>query len=180
MRIYSGCHVAIRLLLHLEELNSEDCKFLENQSIIELGCGVGFLSFLGTKLTKAKRLVLTDSYDSTLEVAKINYHYLADRLDKQCDFNFENLQWGNEKSITQLLEKYTDVFDVVIASELMYYSTPVDLLIETVMAMTSRKGQNSFLIKSIMKKIVTELLTQFRYFYTCSQLPQIRTRARVD
>src|ERR1700739_4752187 len=51
LRLYSGAHVAVRLLIHLSSL-------VEYRSVVELGCGVGAMSLVGLQHANFKKVVL--------------------------------------------------------------------------------------------------------------------------
>ena len=125
--------------MHLQSL-------LVNKNIIELGCGVGALSLLGTKLIKVNQLVLTDGQDRALSIAKINAknwrsHDYSDHdsCDDESIIRLRRLQWGNEYLINAVTEKC--FFDVVIACELMYYNSSVSSMLDTVMKLTAKQGK---------------------------------------
>ena len=51
LRVYSGSHVAIRLLLHFSD-------FIDNKHVIELGSGTGVFGIMGCHHSKPSKLVL--------------------------------------------------------------------------------------------------------------------------
>eukprot|EP01038_Epipyxis_sp_PR26KG_P007039 gene7039-9611_t len=127
-RLYSGAHVAIRCL-HTLCLSG----LLRGKTVIEIGCGIGGMGFVGASHGQYKMLVLTDGDDEALETASKNYHHLYNPYD--CDnIQISKLVWGDQISLNNLLKKINDdqPFDVVIGCELMYYSTDINLLLSTV------------------------------------------------
>jgi hypothetical protein len=145
LRIYSGAHVAIRLLQHYSYL-------LLNHRTIELGCGVGTFGLIGSRSCRLKSLFLTDGECSALKMAKQNINLMYG--DSMCDilnvgnrFNIhstilkelefiqcEILLWNKDSEGTSQLIEFNggQKFDSVIGCELMYYRTEVPALLETV------------------------------------------------
>eukprot|EP00601_Ochromonadales_sp_CCMP2298_P012466 CAMPEP_0173269288 /NCGR_PEP_ID=MMETSP1142-20121109/30795_1 /TAXON_ID=483371 /ORGANISM="non described non described, Strain CCMP2298" /LENGTH=227 /DNA_ID=CAMNT_0014205617 /DNA_START=39 /DNA_END=719 /DNA_ORIENTATION=- len=73
LRVYAGCHVAVRMLVPLGAL-------MEGRSVVELGCGVGVLGLLSCLIATPKRLLLTDGEERAMHIIRRNIpHVLSMR-----------------------------------------------------------------------------------------------------
>ena len=172
LRIYSGGHVAIRLLLKFSFMT-------ERKKVIELGCGTGALGLVGTMNVLPESLVLTDGEEKTVALALKNMNVidsfsasvsasassaLPSRLLSRT--SCRQLVWGDNIMIADLLNANGGGFDVAIACELMYYRTDVGLLMQTVSDLTSGKGL--FLHAHLFRRYGQEVGT---VFLCCSLSP---------
>ena len=137
LRIYSGCHVAIRLLTKLSLYID-----FTNKNAIELGCGIGAFGLVSLINNRFKRLTLTDGQNSSLNIVKQNWQLLCNsvqhlRTGSSLDtiVNFELLTWGseNELNLTERNLGVGNTYDIVLGCELMYYRTNIADLLTTVL-----------------------------------------------
>ncbi|CAJ1025911.1 Lysine methyltransferase/tRNA (Uracil-5-)-methyltransferase/Methyltransferase small domain [Leishmania utingensis] len=97
----------------------------EGKSVLELGCGAGILGF--TVAQHARQVVLTDCSPVSLalvleSVARNDY--------RNCDVAV--LQWGREDQLAKIkLECSVDSFDIVIGSDIFYFSNSLKAGLET-------------------------------------------------
>lgn len=137
LRVYSGCHVAIRLLISLPEL-------IDGKSIVELGSGVGVCGLLGCYYIHPKRLVLTDGESRALDTIRLNIDHFSTNIPNVTNnATCRLLRWGMNEDISATLQQDPDSeggFDVVLGCELMYYSTNVEELVDTVVKLAKPTG----------------------------------------
>lgn len=127
LRMYFGAYVACQFVTkHLHDL-------LIDKNVCEIGCGVGVLSVITARDCRVKSIILTDGNDDALELAAMNIARI-----KNINISTANLKWGAE---------YVDLFmatrlpyDIVLGSELMYYSIDVSTLLATVQSLLTENG----------------------------------------
>lgn len=137
LRAYSGVHVAIRSLVKYPSL-------VDDKNVIELGCGVGAFGLLGTRTAIPNFIMFTDGEQRAIEILQKNIDHVKPNtatgvVSKQL------LPWGDVGLIQGALDKCqaccnTRKFDVVLGCELMYFNTDLDLLVNTVLSLTSNTG----------------------------------------
>ena len=124
LRIYLGCFCCISLL------QSKNIKqLLQNKNVLELGAGAAALSLIGLRNINVNSITITDGNQSAVELAKMNVE-LVQPISK-CQV--ANLSWMENNDDFVMKYNNDKKFDVVIASDLMYYSTDVTKLISTVL-----------------------------------------------
>jgi predicted nicotinamide N-methyase len=143
LRTYSGAQVAVRHLVKHSEL-------IESANVVELGSGTGVFGLLGCSKGNVRRLVLTDGEERACQVINKNIEYInATTPDQIRQTSSAVLKWGNVLSITEVLQMLNEQdiqsdkslhFDVVLGCELMYFNTEVNVLVDTVMALTGGRG----------------------------------------
>lgn len=134
LRLYSGAHVAIRLMVFYS-------KLLEGRRIVELGCGVGALGLVGTsQCSSVESLVLTDGEGSTRDLVGANINNIC-KPDQIARVSYSELRWGDSEGIATLIaQQGGQHFDVAVGCELMYYRTDIAALLDTVLALTNSCG----------------------------------------
>jgi predicted nicotinamide N-methyase len=130
LRIHAGLHVTARLLLAYPSL-------LAGKRVVELGCGTGALGLVTTRagaLTAA--LALTDGSELSVQVAERNVAAFGAGAG---GVSVHLLPWGASPHVAEVLRSssHKSVFDVAIGCELLYYSTDVEALVDTVMQVTN-------------------------------------------
>ena len=113
---------SLLLTRFLDRVTATKPDWLENKSVIELGCGTGLLSIALSKLSNglAKRVVATDGNPAVLELARSNVE--ANGIDVET----EALQWSALDAAD-----YYDEADLVAGSDLTYNSAAWKQLAET-------------------------------------------------
>lgn len=126
-RMYAGAHVAIRFLVHHPEL-------VEDQSVIELGCGTGVFGLLAFQHSAMKRLVLTDGIADTLRITQQNISHLLPSTTRTAPVTACQLAWDSLEDIQAVRTNFNEGrgYDVVLGCELMYYKTDVHTLLQAV------------------------------------------------
>jgi hypothetical protein len=117
--------------------------------VVELGCGIGVLGLVGTLLSHPSLLVLTDREVRGRGIVHKNIQHFSG-LTTTHTF-YQQLRWGDQEDAQKVLELCTksesekeklmsSCYDVVLGSELMYFNTDVDIMVQSVMALTHKKG----------------------------------------
>ena len=121
LRLWSRC---CRVLL--EWLGQSD--IVRGRSVVELGCGAcaALSSVLIEEPFCAAKATATDGHERVVALAKRN---------ARGRFNVEELRWGDDTKLKA---------DIIVGSELMYYNTPVELLVQTVDSVLSKDGAAFF------------------------------------
>jgi hypothetical protein len=156
LRVYAGSHLIVRFLVQYNEL-------MNGKSIMELGCGIGGVGLLGTTFCSPELLVLTDGSSRTYGILQKNIDLVQEGRGADAFTCLRTpLSWGNDIEIAvaqQLCADNTSSvnlrYDVVLGSELMYYSTSVETLISTVIKLTNHRGL--FIHGHIFRKAGQEL-----------------------
>ena len=131
LRIHAGLHVTARLLLAYPSL-------VAGKRVVELGCGTGALGLVTTRagaLTAA--LALTDGSELSVQVAERNVAAFGAGAR---GVSVHLLPWGASPHVAEVLRSSRSshrAFDVAIGCELLYYSTDVEALVDTVMQVTN-------------------------------------------
>lgn len=164
LRLHGGTIVAIRflrdyafskILTHMRVLDVLNTNVL---SICELGCGTGVFGLLGTSMGRPgafvdrdlviKALTLTDGNEDSVQLARENYQHLLSTWHKgselPCDINFSSLTWGSSEQVSNLIRSFnnSEKYNIIIGSELMYYRTDMNDLVDTVLGLAASNGDN--------------------------------------
>lgn len=127
LRIYTGANALIRLLGHCKDVCDGKC-------ILELGCGTAAVSICLNSLYSTTLLIATDGNKEALEIAALN-----------CCLNCPEkivcmpLSWTLSVDINAV-QQLCPSFDVLIGSELMYYSVNVTELVTVVSTLSAPDG----------------------------------------
>jgi 2-polyprenyl-3-methyl-5-hydroxy-6-metoxy-1,4-benzoquinol methylase len=111
---------------------------LDNQRIVELGCGVGVLSLVLQRLLDPETVLATDGDENAVMLAGSN----MERNDGK-HVQVQQLRWGCDKDIKQALcagKRRQVLFDVVIGSDITYWPAPLGLLKETILKLVALDG----------------------------------------
>lgn len=127
LRMYFGSYVACQFITkHLHD-------FLCGKTVCEIGCGIGVLSIITARDCSVKSIVLTDGNDDALELAALNIANV-----KGVDISIAKLEWGANEVNTFMTTRIP--YDIVLGSELMYYSVDVSSLLCTVQSILTKDG----------------------------------------
>ncbi|GET88651.1 hypothetical protein, unknown function [Leishmania tarentolae] len=119
----------------------------QGKCVLELGCGAGILGF--TVAQYARQVVLTDC--SAVSLALV-LESVARNSYRNCDVGL--LQWGREDQLAQIkLKCNVDFFDIVIGSDIFYFSSSLKAGLETARcALMSRHDSDAvFLCGSVAR-----------------------------
>lgn len=116
--VWNSCLLLTRLL---DALTRQSPSWLDNKTVVELGCGAGLASISAAKLG-ASQVLATDGNSDVVELAKqnVNRNQVGERMEAT------TLQWGFLDAVD-----YADIADVVIGSDLTYNSGSWRVLAET-------------------------------------------------
>lgn len=156
LRIHAGAYVGIRFLS--SRILFDNFQIFNSKSnVIEIGCGTGIFGMVGLYNNYSKEnksfnsLTVTDGNISAIDIAKLNYCGLKDKLQKKLDIemppvNFTSLSWDNFDDITGSISRYNNGsrFDTVIGCELMYYRTEVKDLVKGVLGLVDNESKFKF------------------------------------
>ncbi len=105
------------------------------KAVLELGCGLAGLGMIAAQLG-ADRVVAVDANKDVVEDARKNIMRAPKSLHEQLSkVSLREMEWS-EATASDTDEK----FDLVIGSELMYYSCPLSALVATIAASLRRNG----------------------------------------
>lgn len=86
-RLYAGAHAAIRFLNHYQQ-------FFINKTVCELGCGIGGLGLMLTKIAPIRRMLLTDGNPDTLHITAMNInHFYRNGWNRYVSHLKQDGQW---------------------------------------------------------------------------------------
>lgn len=126
MRVYMAAHILIRFFVQQKEI-------LKDSYICELGCGTGIVSLSCIKFSEALSALVTDGSKNAVELAQANIQSLG----LQSRVAASQLVWGQEQ---QQIPTLIGSFDIVLASDLVYYNTDVLLLTSTARSLLKKEG----------------------------------------
>uniref|UniRef100_A0A0A0KI86 Uncharacterized protein n=1 Tax=Cucumis sativus TaxID=3659 RepID=A0A0A0KI86_CUCSA len=97
---------------------SQHAHLLQGCSIIELGSGVGITGILCSKF--CHKVVLTDHNEEVLKILKknIELHASPESLGNSAELAAEKLEWGNSDQITQVMDKHSGGFDLILGADI--------------------------------------------------------------
>ncbi|CAK9314246.1 unnamed protein product [Citrullus colocynthis] len=97
---------------------SRHAHLLQGCSIIELGSGVGITGIFCSKF--CHKVVLTDHNEEVLKILKknIQLHASPESLGNSAGLVAEKLEWGNSDQITQVIDKYSGGFDLILGADI--------------------------------------------------------------
>lgn len=139
LRVYTGAQAMVRFLYRFPWL-------IKGQRVVELGCGVGAVGLLASRLGPTC-VVLTDGSVETLELTRRNVatfqalpslspgfspssHGSTSAIASLPSLAVHKLQWDSHAAIVDLLHaQKVDKFDVVIGTDLMYYNVDASVVL---------------------------------------------------
>ncbi|XP_021900949.1 protein N-lysine methyltransferase METTL21A [Carica papaya] len=116
----------------LNDYISRNAEVLQGCSVIELGSGVGVTGILCSRF--CKDVVLTDHNEEVLKILKrnIEFHKSSEEFDTSAGLFAEELEWGNVDQLSNILQKYTGGFDIILGADICFQQSSVPLLFDTV------------------------------------------------
>ncbi|XP_022943521.1 protein N-lysine methyltransferase METTL21A [Cucurbita moschata] len=120
---------------------SKHAHLLQGCSIIELGSGVGITGILCSKF--CHNVVLTDHNEEVLKILKqnIQLHASPESFGNSAGLVAEKLEWGNSDQITQVIDKYSGGFDLILGADICFQQSSVPLLFETAERLLQVRGR---------------------------------------
>ncbi|KAK9939436.1 hypothetical protein M0R45_016132 [Rubus argutus] len=102
----------------LNDYLSKNAEILQGCTIIELGSGVGITGILCSRF--CSEVVLTDHNEEVLKVLNknIELHASSDNPEYCAGLTAEKLEWGNSEQISQILQKYSRGFDLILGADI--------------------------------------------------------------
>ena len=94
----------------------------ENDTVLELGCGIGMIGISLLQCGKVKKVIFTDHSESVLEVVKQNLH--KNGIHNENSFHVQKLDW--EKNETEVPDH-----DLVIGSDIVFDQRIIPSLVRT-------------------------------------------------
>jgi Lysine methyltransferase len=142
LAVWNSSLLLSRLLSRLaaQQQSSWPLSFLQNQNVVELGCGTGLVS-LTAALLGAARVVATDGNPNVVALAQRNIQTNRDKLlhssqllsSSSCDISARQLSWGLMDAMDYSSETTTETTATnwVIGSDLTYNAASWRILAET-------------------------------------------------
>eukprot|EP00603_Paraphysomonas_imperforata_P001161 CAMPEP_0114431794 /NCGR_PEP_ID=MMETSP0103-20121206/10802_1 /TAXON_ID=37642 ORGANISM="Paraphysomonas imperforata, Strain PA2" /NCGR_SAMPLE_ID=MMETSP0103 /ASSEMBLY_ACC=CAM_ASM_000201 /LENGTH=291 /DNA_ID=CAMNT_0001601407 /DNA_START=119 /DNA_END=994 /DNA_ORIENTATION=- len=127
-RVYTACHVLCRFIAQYTNL-------FNNKRVCEIGCGVGIAGIVACTSTELSHMVLTDGNEEVVGIARQNLSNAglsSPDSSGQRRASAQQYSWGDPSPGAA-----TGGFDLVMGSELTYYSTDMTLLVATVLRLLS-------------------------------------------
>ncbi|XP_008449636.1 uncharacterized protein LOC103491460 [Cucumis melo] len=120
---------------------SQHAHLLQGCSIIELGSGVGITGILCSKF--CHKVVLTDHNEEVLKILKknIQLHASPESLGNSAELAAEKLEWGNSDQITQVMDKHSGGFDLILGADICFQQSSVPLLFKTAERLLQVRGR---------------------------------------
>ena len=168
LRVWEAAPVMIR---HLQR-NSE--TFLDNRSVLDLGCGTGAVGLAAAAIGDQTTVVLSDADSkasissdhgweegSVLQVLQHNVELNAQSVRDAV--TTAELQWGHRPHIDTLLSRFPSGFDTIVASDTLYYrpEETYDDLAATIRALAATNSRIllSYMVRHGMEYTFIDLLT---------------------
>lgn len=113
LRIWPGTHAMVHLLLKLA-----GDKGLQGKSVLDVGCGTGFVGLVASKLG-ATSVCLSDRPGKSLVLAQLNAEANGKTLPPKGKVEVKALSWGSGK-----VDEVEKDFEVLLLSEVLYVAQP--------------------------------------------------------
>ncbi|KAM5584772.1 hypothetical protein ABKV19_004233 [Rosa sericea] len=116
----------------LNDYLSKNAEILQGCTVIELGSGVGITGILCSRF--CSQVVLTDHNEEVLKILNknIELHASADNPEYCAGLAAEKLEWGNSEQISQILQKYSRGFDLILGADMCFQQSSITSLFDTV------------------------------------------------
>jgi protein N-lysine methyltransferase METTL21D len=150
LAVWNSSLLLSRLLsrLALMSSSSSSLSFLQNQNVLELGCGTGLVS-LTVALLGASCVVATDGNPNVVTLAQRNIHANRDKLQLSLsssgDISARQLSWGLMDALDYSDTTITAI-NWVIGSDLTYNAASWRILAETMATVLVPNNNNSFVL----------------------------------
>ncbi|XP_022153075.1 protein N-lysine methyltransferase METTL21A [Momordica charantia] len=146
--------------LLLNNYLSKHAHLLQGCSIIELGSGVGVTGILCSK--SCHKVVLTDHNEEVLKILRknIQLHASPESLGNSAGLVAEKLEWGNSDQITQILDKYSGGFDLILGADICFQQSSVPLLFKTAerLLQVRERGKCKFILAYVSRAKIMDAL----------------------
>ncbi|KAJ4970862.1 hypothetical protein NE237_003961 [Protea cynaroides] len=118
--------------LLLNSYLSKNSDLLEGCSIIELGSGVGVTGIICSQF--CNEVVLTDHNDEVLKILKKNIElHKSLKTARSCaGLVAEKLEWGNPDHMSEISQKYSGGFDLILGADICFQHSSVPPLFDAV------------------------------------------------
>lgn len=117
--------------------------------VLELGCGLGLCGLLASLLNPKGVVVLTDGDELTMEKLAVNVE--ENTVRNGCAVMARTLLWGNHQ---ELVIEFPDLFDLVLAADVIYEEAAIVPLLQTVVA-TLKEGPEALFLLSFARRNVS-------------------------
>lgn len=154
-RLYSGTYVVLRFFYRIRQL-------LKGKQVVEIGCGTGIVGAILNRTAEVAHLVLTDGNTNTLEITRQNIKRLCSEVAYAPSIHVVPLFWpatvhdstSIDPQIAQLFHAFANnaPFDIVLGSELMYYTTDIAQLFSTFRQLIGHQTQGIFLHGHVFRR----------------------------
>lgn len=139
---------------HLTEWVMEHTDIFKSKHILEIGSGSGFLGLALCRVCIPHSYTFTDCDDNVLQLLKDNVKINEKKYDESCVIKVERLDWTSPNHIV------TDsCYDIVIASDIVYDTELVDVLVQMLKTIFSVQLQTIVIIASTIRNEDT-----YKYF----------------
>ncbi|XP_011657607.1 protein N-lysine methyltransferase METTL21A isoform X2 [Cucumis sativus] len=111
---------------------------------IELFCLQSASSITGILCSKfCHKVVLTDHNEEVLKILKknIELHASPESLGNSAELAAEKLEWGNSDQITQVMDKHSGGFDLILGADICFQQSSVPLLFKTAERLLQVRGR---------------------------------------
>lgn len=123
LHVWPGTHVMAYILKNLESTDA-----LAGRSVLDVGCGTGFLGILA-RIAGSGHVVLADKWEDVRETAALNV--AANNVD---DVVVRSVSWGSDSSTPQAKQankaidaEVEGTFDILLLSEVLYVARPMSV-----------------------------------------------------
>ena len=116
--------------------------------MLELGCGLGLCGLLASQLNPHGVVVLTDGDELTMEKLAVNVE--ENTVRNGCAVTARTLLWGEDE---ELVTEFPDLFDLVLAADVIYEEEAIEPLLKTVMA--TLEGPEALFLLSFARRNVS-------------------------
>ncbi|XP_050369559.1 uncharacterized protein LOC126787702 [Argentina anserina] len=132
---------------------SKNADILQGCSVIELGSGVGITGILCSRF--CREVVLTDHNDEVLKILNknIELHASSDNPEYCAGLAAEKLEWGNSEQISQILQKYSGGFDLILGADICFQQSSITPLFDTVekLLRVRKEGMCKFILAYVSR-----------------------------
>eukprot|EP00941_MAST-03F_sp_MAST-3F-sp1_P005215 g5215.t1 len=137
---------------------------LKGQSIAELGSGCGLAGLVAARYTKAKHVVLTDRFDTTVENLKWNVEENCNQ-GRGAETEVLSVDWADEEAWGQRWGQKGVLdgqqFDSIIGADLVYHADVLPIFLAT-LRRTLKVGGSFYYVTQANRDGVVELLKEAR------------------
>ncbi|XP_004291750.1 PREDICTED: protein N-lysine methyltransferase METTL21A [Fragaria vesca subsp. vesca] len=137
----------------LNDYLSKNAEILQGCSILELGSGVGITGILCSRF--CRQVVLTDHNEEVLKILNknIELHAASDNPEYCAGLAAEKLEWGNSEQISQILQKYSGGFDLILGADICFQQSSITALFDTVekLLRVRKEGKCKFILAYVSR-----------------------------